>query len=244
MFHQAKPVRAFEVVAEQIQDAIFAGKVLPGEKLPSERELIKVFGISRRTLREAMRVLEQKSLIEVRTGIKGGAVVRGPNTEQMSDSLATLIRYQKASLEDLAEFRIDIESDVAARAAKNAQKNDLLDLKKLLSQEAALLEKKEFDWKTFLDLDRQIHQKVASAARNSFHEFVLNSIHDNIHRYYETYLPNEKPVSARAYQDMVELIEAIENKDAEKAAQIAAGHVRHGWEFMKRRIESTRDGSR
>jgi len=121
MFEKVKPIRVYEVVAEQIQDAILSGKFKPGERLLSERNLIKEFDISRRTLREALRVLEHKGLIEIKTGMKGGAVVRQLNTEQMSESLAMLIRSGKASLPNLTEFRWDLEGVVASRAAAKAR---------------------------------------------------------------------------------------------------------------------------
>lgn len=236
MFEKVKPVRTFEVVTEQIQEAIFSGKIRPGERLLSERKLIKEFDISRRTLREALRVLEQKGLIEIRTGVKGGAVVRDLNTEQMAESLAMLIRSGKASLHDLTEFRWDQEGVVASRAAKRAIKKDIDFLKGILGEADALLSEEVFNWKAFLDVDRKMHIAVSAIACNPIHEFILTSIHENIFRYYESYLPNDKKVSRRNYKDMLELVEAIEKGDEALAAEKAQQHVRHGWSFMKKQL--------
>ncbi len=236
MFEKAKPIRTYQVVAEQIQEAILSGKIKPGERFPAERNLIKEFDISRRTLREAFRVLENKGLIEIRTGKNGGAVVRDMNTEQMAESLAILIRSGKASLPNLTEFRWDLEGLVASRAAEKATEKDIAVLKGLLEEGEALLSEKIFDWKAFLDVDRRMHIGVASIARNPIHEFILTSIHENIFRYYENYLPKTKKVSRLNYKDMFDLVQAIEQGDEALAAQKAREHVGHGWSFMKKHL--------
>src|SRR6185369_12119028 len=98
MFHKVKQNRVFQDVVEQIQEAIVSGKLAAGSLLPAERELKERFEVSRGTLREALRVLEQKGLIQIKTGVSGGPIVKGVGTEQMSESLAPLIRYQKVSV--------------------------------------------------------------------------------------------------------------------------------------------------
>jgi GntR family transcriptional regulator, transcriptional repressor for pyruvate dehydrogenase complex len=236
MFEKAKPIRTYQAVAEQIQEAILSGKIKPGERLSAERNLSKEFDISRRTLREAFRVLENKGLIEIRTGMKGGAVVRDLNTEQMAESLAMLIRSGKASLPNLTAFRWDLETAVASRAAAEATEKDIAMLEGLLGEGEALLSKKNFDWKAFLDVDRRMHIAVATVARNPIHEFILTSIHENILRYYENYLPKDKKVSKLNYKDMFDLVQAIKQGDESLASEKAREHVRHGWSFMKKHL--------
>ena len=117
MFQKARQNRIFQDVVEQIQEAILQGTLNPGDKLPPERELKEMFGASRGTLREALRILEQKGLITIKIGVAGGAVVNALSTDQVSESLDLLIRYQKASLKDLAEFREGVEGLVAGLKA-------------------------------------------------------------------------------------------------------------------------------
>jgi DNA-binding FadR family transcriptional regulator len=76
IFTQAKQNRIFEDVIRQVQDAILDGVLKPGDKLPAERELKEMLDVSRGTLREALRVLEIKGLITIKTGVNGGAIVR------------------------------------------------------------------------------------------------------------------------------------------------------------------------
>ena len=105
MFRQARQSRIFEDVIDQIQEAILTGELSVGDKLPAERNLKEMFRTSRGTLREALRVLEQKGLITIKTGTNGGAIVKCPTTDQITESLTLLLRYEKVSLRDLAEFR-------------------------------------------------------------------------------------------------------------------------------------------
>src|SRR3954471_9329941 len=74
-FVPAQRVRSFDHIVGQIRDAISSGGILPGERLPSERDLGVAFGVSRTTLREALRALEAQGVIEIRTGSRGGAFV-------------------------------------------------------------------------------------------------------------------------------------------------------------------------
>ena len=87
MFQAAKQTKVFQDVVEQIQEAIFDGRLKTGETLPAERELKTMFNVSRGTLREALRVLEQKGLIGIRLGVGGGAFVKDASYDNVSQSL-------------------------------------------------------------------------------------------------------------------------------------------------------------
>ena len=92
LFRAAKQNRIFQDVVEQIQEAIIEGHLQVGDRLPAERELKEMLQTSRSTLREALRVLEQKGLIEIKLGMGGGAVVKAVTPDLMVDSLDLLIR--------------------------------------------------------------------------------------------------------------------------------------------------------
>ena len=102
MFKKAKQNRVFQDVVEQIQDAIIKGKLKPGARLPAERELKDLFNTSRGTLREALRVLEQKGLIEIKLGVSGGAIVKRIDAEPIVESLLNI--YQNLELKSKAAW--------------------------------------------------------------------------------------------------------------------------------------------
>ena len=87
-----KPTRIYQDVALRIEDAIISRKLSPGDKLPSERELAKTFGISHRTLREALRLVEEKGLLETS---QSGNVVKAITTDVISHNLELLVRSKK-----------------------------------------------------------------------------------------------------------------------------------------------------
>lgn len=239
MFQQVKQNRVFQDVVAQIQEAILQGKIMPGSRLPAERELTDIFKASRGTLREALRVLEQKGLISIKTGVKGGAVVNTPTTHPVSESLDLLIRYQRVSLRDLAEFREGVEGMVAAMAAKRASKEDLHSLKGLLKEAGVCLKQGTPGWEAFIRIDNQIHMALAKMAGNPVYESVLRTVYDHIHRYFDRFLPREEEVILENYKDLKEIVKAVEEGRAEKASRLVQDHVSRFNRRMEENASST-----
>lgn len=166
LFKKAKQNRAFEDVVSQIQEAILEGRLTTGDRLPGERKLREAFQVSRGTLREALRTLEQKKLIQIRTGMRGGAVVCPVNTQPVSESLDLLLRYQKIDLKELAEFREEVEGAVAAQAARKAKKEDIKKLTSLIETMKTLCDGGQESWRETIKVDNQFHLCLARIARN------------------------------------------------------------------------------
>lgn len=226
MFKQVKQNKAYQDVVEQIQEAIIAGTLKPGSQLPAERELKEQFGISRGTLREALRVLEQKGLIEIRTGVAGGSIIREVNSEKLSENLGLLIRNRAVSLHDLAEFREGMEGGVAALAAQRASKQDVELLQELLAEAQAHLKPGRKDWDDFVRADEQIHTALVRISGNPLFITVLTSVYHNIHTYYENYLPWNRALLKENVNDLCKIVAAVSAADAERAREAAQEHVR------------------
>ena len=227
MFQEAKRKRVFEDVVEQIQEAILQGKIGIGEKLPAERELQTLFKTSRGTLREALRVLEQRGLLEIKRGVSGGAVVRKVPLGVMSESFILLVRSQRVPIKHLIEFRRDIEGRVAALAAERASAEDIERLKSLLEEASQHLAGNEVEWEAFLRLDKQLHLEFANISGNPLYISIFQAIHENIARYYETYLPKIEEHHKEEYKNLCEIVQAIEERDPARAASLAEYHVFH-----------------
>jgi DNA-binding FadR family transcriptional regulator len=238
MFQTAKQTKVFQDVVEQIQQAILDGRLKTGDTLPAERELKETFNISRGTLREALRVLEQKGLIKIKLGVGGGSVVKAVDTEQISESLGLLIRSQKVSLNHLAEFREDVEGIVAAHAADKSTRGDIRKLKRLLDRAQTCVEQGISQRNAFIEIDKKIHMTLADITGNPIYSSVLHSIHDNIHRYYDRFLSMEKRELQENLQDLRDLIQAVENRNADLAQKIAQNHVKRFNQYMKKREQA------
>src|SRR4051812_49660109 len=97
LFVPAQRVRSFDHIVGQIRDAISSGGIQPGERLPSERDLGVAFGVSRTTLREALRALEAQGVIEIRTGSRGGAFVAESGSDLLAGAVRWLLRFPSAA---------------------------------------------------------------------------------------------------------------------------------------------------
>lgn len=240
MFQEVRQNRVFQDVVAQVEEAILRGQLKAGSRLPAEREMVDIFKASRGTLREALRVLEQKGLIDIKTGVKGGAVVKDLTTRQVSESLALLIRSQKASLRNLAEFREGVEGMVAALAVERATKEDVRRLKNLLKEAKAHLDAGTERWDAFIEVDNQIHMALARMARNPIYESVMQTVYDNIHRYFDRFLPRQGNILKENYQDLCEIIEAVEKGQASEARLLVQGHVYKFNRLMEKRAGKER----
>lgn len=232
IFHKAQQKRVYQDVVNQIQSAILDGEIAAGERLPPERVLCDMFQTSRGTLREALRILEQKSLIEIRLGASGGAYVKDANAELMVENLAMLIRSDAVSLDHLAEFREGVEQSVSALAAQRATALECSQLEALLAKAKAYRDRGVSEWDNFVRMDEQIHQAVARIAGNPLYIFVLQSVHANIGRYYDKFLCVGENELEENFQDLRNIVAAIGAHDSEAAGRLAAQHVRRFAVFM------------
>ena len=233
MLEKASHSSLVEGVIEQIEKAIVDRTFEPGERLPSPQDLQESLGISRGTLREALRVLEQKGLIEIKPGVGGGAVVKAVTTEQMSQGLALLIRYQRVSLNHIAEFRDSVEGSVAALAADRSTKKDIERLKGLLKEAHKHLKEGPSHWDAFIRVDEQLHLELARITGNPLYIFIERTVHENIHRYYKKFLPWKKNVMKENYQDLCDIVVAIEERDGARASSLAQSHVHRFHQYME-----------
>lgn len=232
MFRAAKQNRVFEDVVEQIQRAIISGQLKDGDRLPPERELREMLQTSRSTIREALRVLEQKGLIAIKLGTGGGAVVKDVSEDTVTESLALLIQSRKVSLNHLAEFRERVEGDVAALAAQRARPEDIKPLKRLLKEAHTYSKQGPQAGNVFLSVDRKIHFTIAKISGNPLYISILKTLHENIQRYFERFLEMPDVRLAENYQDLVEIVRAVQEGKADRARELTRVHVRRFNQYM------------
>lgn len=128
--------KAYEEVADQIRERIFAQHLRVLDRLPTERELAEQFGVSRMAVREAIRTLELNGLLTVKKGPKGGIFVAQDYDRPISDSIVNLLAGGEASLESLFEVRELIEPYAASRAAELGSDDDFARLEALIGEAA------------------------------------------------------------------------------------------------------------
>jgi GntR family transcriptional repressor for pyruvate dehydrogenase complex len=164
-------------VALAIQRAIHEGRLKVGERLPNERQLGQEFGVSRSTLREAIRMLEAEGVVEVRRGVTGGTFVVEPGADQVGFRLAALIRFGQAGPQDFAEFRLAFEPETARLAAIRITAEQSAELL-ALTEEIGNTVHHDMTWGEFTELDIRFHELVAVASQNPIRVAVMLGVHE------------------------------------------------------------------
>ena len=234
MFKKTTSNRIYQDLVEQIQDAILSGKLKPGDKLPSQRKLQDIFSTSRASIREALRVLEEKGLLEMKLGVKGGAVVKSSTIEYVSDSLSLLVKQQQIPIRHLVEFREEVEGGAAALATERATRKDIEVLKKILSEARALLDQGVGKIEEYDVIDKKFHTEIAKISQNVLFLSVLKMIHDNIHNYFKSLPREDQPMMQQNYEDLVAIVNAIEHGYGTEARRIAQAHVHRYFQFLQK----------
>ncbi len=155
---------------QQIEDSILQGTLKPGDQLPAERDLAQRFGVSRTAVREAVKALREKGLVEAYTG--RGTFITNNRFQGIRQSLDMLVKFDAEGLVRLAEVRGVIEPDIAALAAERAGESHLATLREAFET----MEQSRQDPEAFIEADLDFHLTLAEAADNPLILALIDSI--------------------------------------------------------------------
>jgi GntR family transcriptional repressor for pyruvate dehydrogenase complex len=158
--------------------AIYDGEWAVGDRLPNERQLGQELGVSRATLREAIRMLEADGVVEVRRGVTGGTFVVEPTPSRVGFQLAALLRFGQATPEHFQEFRMAFELENAYWAGIRAGPDHHERLNRLIDRLGDAVLSLDVPWDTFADLDMAFHEEVAAASQNPIRLAVMLGVHE------------------------------------------------------------------
>lgn len=176
LFTPIRPRRIAEEIIEQIKELIARGELGPGERIPSERDLASLLGVSRPSVREAITVLEAMGFLESRQG--GGTYVRSLAQTSLADPLSALVGEKDPQmLHALVEVRMGLESWSAYLAAQRARPDELDRMRTLLEEMEGQAPSGGWD----PELDSQFHYAITAAAHNTLQVHVLDTIHSLFH---------------------------------------------------------------
>lgn len=176
MFNPISEKKVTDNIALQIEGAILNNEFKPGEKLPSERDLQNLFRTGRGVIREALRELKQKGLLETRRGGGGGTFVKKVEASEASKTLALLIQQQKIPIQNLVEFRESIDRTVTLLAISRGKKKDARALVALVGEleEAGLKDASGMD--RIIEVDRELNLLLVKMTGNQMFEWVMRTI--------------------------------------------------------------------
>ena len=176
-FEPVQPVRAYQRVAEQIEERILGGELPPGSRLPAERELVKQFAVGRSTVREALRVLQSSGLVRSRPGDPRGAEVLGVSPDNLSQALSRLARSPLSGLGELVQFRMVLDAESYRLAARLHSADDLARMTALVDRMEELAPDRPH---AFSEADAAFHRAVAEASGNSLLALCARAVHDAV----------------------------------------------------------------
>jgi len=174
MFDSVKSNKVSQNITDQIRNAIFEGRLKPGDKLPPEREMIEKFRVSKATLREALRSLEVLGFLEIRKGVSGGAFVTEVDMTKARDSFTNFLLFKNLSLKDLSEVRLLLEPYIAEKATLAITQEDLDRLEKLIRESEHAI-KNGIAFESRKD-EIEFHRIIASITGNPILMFILDFV--------------------------------------------------------------------
>jgi GntR family transcriptional repressor for pyruvate dehydrogenase complex len=203
-------------VGAQLEALIVQQRFREGERLPPERELAERFRVSRTVVREAVRGLAAKGLLEVKAG--SGTLVRAPSSQTVADSMTLLLSMSGGATPDkVVEVRRIIEAEIAALAALRRTDEDLAAMEEILRTAAGNLE----DPTTFIDTDVAFHQALAQATQNELFSAMLASIVNVMVevRVVGLGVPGTPERALSYHQDIFRFVQARDSEGARSAMQ-------------------------
>jgi len=221
LFNPVSSSRISEVIVDQLRQLIRAGKLVPGDRLPSERSLCDRFGVSRVTVREALRVLEASGLVEIRVGARGGAFVTKPSSERVGEGLAELLTLAPMTASDVTEARVVFELGILPMVVERATEEDIAALRSLVEQGLDALE----DGSYTMAMSAAFHVRVASCTHNPAVEMLVQSFHGPLLMSLQQAQVAAPLMGPRGAHEHFALVDAIERRDLEQARDIMSRHL-------------------
>lgn len=223
---ELKPIKTkkiYEEIVDQIRQLISDGYLKPGDKLPSERDLVDSFKVSRASIREALSALEMMGLLEVKTG--EGTFIRQLEAESMVTPLTWALSMEKSSVLELLEVRKMLEVQAVWFAAQRATEKDIDNFAQALEIMKTNLKRSEV---VSEKADMNFHYNIARATHNKITIRLMDTIADNLHhmiRASRSKLYEGKYTSELLYKEHVLIYEAILAKDPAKAQEKMLEHL-------------------
>ncbi len=216
-----EPVRrskVYEEVAARIRRLIADGSLKPGDKLPAERELASMLGVSRTSVRDAIRTLEVTGLLEPRQG--EGTIVRELSTKNLVAPLASALLTRRDLLADLLAVRKMLEPPIAREAARHATPDEIRQMETILARQAAKVEAGSLT----IDEDSRFHDVIARASRNQIVLKVVDVLMDLVREGRERSL-QVKGRPQRSLRGHRQILEAIRRHDGDAAERAMLNHL-------------------
>jgi GntR family transcriptional repressor for pyruvate dehydrogenase complex len=220
VYRTVKTSRLFEQIVQQVEDSILKGQLKPGDQLPAERELAQHFGVSRTAVREAVKTLREKGLVEAYSG--RGTFVTNGTSQAIRQSLDLMIRInQQEGSAHLAELRQVVEPEIAALAATRIEEQ----LLSTMREAVAIMDRSLHDPEAFVEADLDFHLALAEAVGNPLILSLLDSI-VGLLREQRSRIFKMDGGPERGQFHHKRILAAVEKGDGDKAREAMRAHLK------------------
>jgi DNA-binding FadR family transcriptional regulator len=221
----AEPIqrrKLYQDVLERLMRRIESGDIGPGDQLPSERELMELYGVGRVAVREAMQELARSGIVEISHGERARVVV--PTARLLIDQIAGgarhLLRMQPETLDHLKEARLFLEVGMVKLAAERATPDDVAQLQTRQEDHRASM----VNLDQFMKQDMYFHREIARISGNPIYPAIVEALFDWASSYYQSIVraPGAEALTLSEHQ---RIIDAIAAHDAAAAVQAMTDHL-------------------
>ncbi len=222
LFEEVQVEKITDKIVDQLENLINQGKLAPGNRLPSERQLIDMLGVGRSSLREALNKLETMGYVEIKK--RKGIFVKSIDSTFRLDPMKRMMEENKNKIVQLYEIRSDLEQASAGAAALERNAQDLEDIQACLDNFETKTKEVKFRW----ELDQAFHCAIARASHNFFRIHVIMSIFDFSKEFIKPIIEGFagcEENSATIATHHVAIFKAIEEKNADGARKKMKEHL-------------------
>src|SRR6202050_5012936 len=211
--------RLYEQIVQQIEASVLNGTLKPGDQLPAERELAQRLGVSRTAVREAVKTLREKGLVEAYSG--RGTFITNGTSQAARQSFALMVKIgQQEGLRHLVELRLILEPGIAALAAERIQEDDLT----VMREAVAVMDRVQKDPPAYIEADLDFHLALAEAAANPLILSLIDSI-VGLLREQRLKIFNAAGGPQRGQVHHKRILAAMERRDPEMAREAMRAHL-------------------
>lgn len=220
MYTPIQSARLYEQIVEQIETRILSGDLKPGEQLPAERELAEQLGVSRTAVREAIKTLREKGLVDVLAG--RGTFITDHTSQAMRHSFGQILRLSQGDgAGDLVAVRELLEPEIAFLAAQRIGEDHLQAMRNAVEAMDAAMDSPE----QFIEADLDFHLALAEGTGNSLIPFLIDPI-VGLMREQRTRIFNVPGGPERGQLHHKRILEAVARRDPEAARQAMREHLK------------------
>lgn len=218
-WERVRPTRASDEIVGQVRGALFEGRLRPGEALGSEAQLAEQFGVSRTTIRDALRSLEAHGIVEIRTGVKGGVRVARGDPNRFADGLAVQLALVGLDFADALAAQLGLEWVGAELAAAQATAADLDEMARLVDRSEELVD----DGAAFTECSVAFHQAVGHASHNWAIVTGLRAIREILRESHARYTTPER--ARKLVGVHRQILDALRAGEGERAGLLMRQHI-------------------